>query len=137
MKTSTTDQYRGHLKLNKFWDKQRSSWHWKRLVINSQLSIAIAPKGEYITLVWYERSVSKPTCYMTDDDFEAEALGKVEYFLSVDAIVAMTKLSILIAAPWEEFSVAFFDDLCISIEARVASMWLLVVLHFLFYNFKR
>jgi hypothetical protein len=43
--------------------------------------------------------VSKTTSHVTDYDFKAEAFGKVEYFLSIDAIMTMAELSIFVAAP--------------------------------------
>ena len=72
---------------------------------------------------------------LTDDDLEAETLRQIEYLLPINPIMTMAKLAILIASPREEFGIALFNNLSISIKARVAGRWLL--LHFLFYNFKR
>lgn len=79
--------------------------------------------------------MSKATGNLTDDDLEAETLWKIEYLLPIDPIMTMTKLAVLVASPREEFGIALFNNLRVSIKARVAGRWLL--LHFLFYNFKR
>ena len=72
---------------------------------------------------------------LTDDHLEAETLRQIEYLLPINPIMPVPKLAVLITPPREELGIALFNNLRVSIKARVAGRWLL--LHFLFYNFKR
>jgi hypothetical protein len=79
--------------------------------------------------------VSEAAGNLTDDDLEAETLRQIEYLLPINPIMTVAKLAVLVTPPREELGVALFNNLRVSIKARVACRWLL--LHFLFYNFKR
>ena len=79
--------------------------------------------------------MSKAAGNLTDNDLEAETLWQIEYLLPINPIMTVSKLAVLVASPREELGVALFNNLRVSIKARVAGRWLL--LHFLFYNFKR
>lgn len=72
---------------------------------------------------------------LADDHLEAETLRQIEYLLPINPIMTVAKLAVLIASPRKELGIALFNNLRVSIKARVAGRWLL--LHFLFYNFKR
>ena len=72
---------------------------------------------------------------LTDDHLEAETLRQIEYLLPINPIMTMPKLAVLVASPRKELGIALFNNLRVSIIAGVAGRWLL--LHFLFYNFKR
>jgi hypothetical protein len=72
---------------------------------------------------------------LIDDHLEAETLRQIEYLLPINPVMTVAELAVLVASPREEFGIALFNNLRISIKARVAGRWLL--LHFLFYNFKR
>ena len=73
--------------------------------------------------------MSISTRHLRDEDFKAQTLWQVKYFLSAGTLLSMSKLSIFITPPREEFSIPW-DNRSLIFTLFVLTKRLVVIFRF-------